>query len=188
MSASNPPAPLLSVEPATLLLHKPAGMTVEAAIHLLVPGHHWSGDATGIVEAPEHFQRLVPGMPLETAAGGLQVFSQDPRRLRWLREDAIRLEQEFNVEVTGTMVANGLRFLEHGLSYQGRFLPPTKVSWQNECRLRFAIKDVRDGQLAYMCAAVGLTIVAIKRLRIGRVSLAKIPAGEWRYLSASEKL
>lgn len=180
--------PLTAADPATVLLHKPAGVDSTAAASLIVAGQRWAGDATGIQPLPEHFLRQVPAMPLETAASGLLFFSQDPRRLRWLREDASHLEQEFNVEVTGAIVAGGLRHLEHGLSYLGRFLPPTKVSWQNETRLRFAIKDVRDGQLAYMCAAVGLAIVSIKRLRIGRVSLAKIPAGEWRYLPTGEKI
>jgi 23S rRNA pseudouridine2604 synthase len=34
---------------------------------------------------------------------------------------------------------------------------------------------------------VGLPIIAMKRLRIGRVSLARMPAGEWRYLPAGER-
>ena len=66
-------------------------------------------------------------------------------------------------------------------------LPPCKVSWQNEVRLRFAIKAVEPGQLRHMCAQVGLDVVAIRRLRIGRVSLCKMPAPEWRYLPVSER-
>jgi len=32
----------------------------------------------------------------------------------------------------------GLQRLSHGLGYGGRALPPCKVSWQSEIRLRFA--------------------------------------------------
>jgi 23S rRNA pseudouridine2604 synthase len=116
------------------------------------------------------------------------VLTQDPRLLRRMREDATRLEQEFNVEVAGEIAPYGLRRLAHGLAYQGRTLPPGKVSWQNETRLRFALKDVRAGQIAAVCAEVGLDVVSIKRIRIGRVPLAKMPVGEWRYLPASERL
>ena len=91
------------------------------------------------------------------------------------------------MEVSGTIAPDGLRRLAHGLSYGGRALPPCKVSWQNEIRLRFAIKGVQGGQLRAMCAQVGLEVVAIRRLRIGKVSLAKMPEGMWRYLPAGER-
>ena len=38
--------------------------------------------------------------------------------------------------------------------YQGRALPRAKVSWQNEERLRFAIKAVRPGQLRHMLSLI----------------------------------
>jgi 23S rRNA pseudouridine2604 synthase len=181
-------ATLAATEPATLLLHKPAGLPSEQAAELLAPGNRWAEDASGIRRLRRHFLRQTPVMPLETAASGLLVLTQDPRLLRRMREDATRLEQEFNVEVSGEIVPYGLRRLAHGLSYQGRTLPPGKVSWQNETRLRFALKDVREGQLSSACADVGLTVVSIKRIRIGRVPLAKMPAGEWRYLPDGARL
>jgi 23S rRNA pseudouridine2604 synthase len=71
------------------------------------------------------------------------------------------------------------------------------VSWQNETRLRFAIKDVRNGQLRDMCAQVGLEVVSIRRLRIGRIPIGRttfkqgpegaMPPGQWRYLPVGEK-
>jgi 23S rRNA pseudouridine2604 synthase len=82
--------------------------------------------------------------------------------------------------------------LTRGLVYGGRELPPCKVSWQNENRLRFAIKDVRNGQLRDMCAQVGLQVQSIRRLRIGRIPVGKgpegaMPPGQWRYLPIGEK-
>ena len=77
--------------------------------------------------------------------------------------------------------------LNHGLQFRGRELPPCKVSWQNEIRLRFAIKGAQPGQLRDMCGQVGLEVVAIRRIRIGKVSMAKMPVGAWRYLPVGEK-
>ena len=56
-----------------------------------------------------------------------------------------------------------------------------------EIRLRFALKGVQGGQLRDMCKQVGLDVVAIRRLRIGKVSLAKMPVGVWRYLPVGER-
>jgi len=189
-------ARLEPAEPATILLHKPAGFhTIDGtrpAAALVTPATHWADDPSGQRVLQRHFLRLTPLVPLDAEASGLMVFSQDGRVWRRLTEDAAEIEHEYVVEVSGEMAPYGLRRLNHGLSYGGRELPPCKVSWQNETRLRFAIKDVRNGQLRDMCAQVGLDVVSIRRLRIGRIAIGKgpegaMPPGQWRYLPVGEK-
>lgn len=179
------------IEPATFLLHKPAGVDLHAAAgaiaDLLPPANRWDGDTTGIRMLRKNFQRLASLVPLEPEASGLVVLSQDGRVRRRLVEDFATIEQEFVVEVEGLLEPWGLSRLGHGLSYEGRPLPPCKVSWQNETRLRFAINGPRPGQLRHMCAQVGLQVVSIRRLRIGRIALAKMPVGAWRYLPVGGK-
>lgn len=183
----DPDARLEATEPATMLLHKPLGLAFDATAALVTPETRAEGDASGVRLLQRHFQRLVPLMPLDSDASGLVVLSQDGRVCRRLTEDFSSIEQEFVVEVSGATGPYTLSRLARGLSYQGRELPACKVSWQNEVRLRFAIKAVAPGQLRDMCAQVGLDVLAIKRIRIGRVSLGKMPAPEWRYLPAGER-
>lgn len=176
-------------EPATFLLHKPAGFDAAsaAATRLLTAEMRSALDGTGIQTLRRHFERLSEVMPLERDASGLVVITQDPRLLRRMREESNRIEQEFIVEVAGEIVPYGLRRLCHGLSFNGRNLPPCKVSWQNEVRLRFALKGVQEGQLPAVCAEVGLQVVAMKRIRLGRIPLAKMPEGEWRYMPVEDR-
>lgn len=187
----DPDARLDAVEPATLLLHKPPGLDVFNDATVLAaciePAAQWDGDASGVRRMHRHFHRLQPLVPLDREASGLIVLTQDGRVRRRLTEDLSTIEQEFVVEVDGTLAPWGLARLKHGLEFEGRKLPPGKVSWQNEVRLRFALKGVRPGQLQAMCAQVGLQVVSIRRLRIGRVSLAKMPVGAWRYLPVGER-
>ncbi|CAD0315094.1 rRNA pseudouridine synthase [Xanthomonas hortorum pv. cynarae] len=180
-------AVLAPAEPATLLLHKPAGMTAEAALGLAVPAARSSLDQANVRVLKRHFLRLSAPLPLEDEASGLLVLSQDGRVLRRLSADATSIEQEFLVEVSGELRPYGMARLAHGLVYQQRSLSPCKVSWQNEERLRFAIKHVQPGQLRFMCKEVGLDVVSIRRLRVGRISLGKLAIGEWRYLPAGER-
>ncbi|MBW8464135.1 rRNA pseudouridine synthase [Acidovorax sp.] len=203
-----PDASLLELTPVTLLLHKPAGFEAglglpgapagqaahasrsqgaQQALTLLSAATHLPEDASGIRVLQRHFKQLECFTPLPTEASGLVVYTQDKRIARKLAEDIEALEQECIVEVKGEIVPNGLQRLCHGLSFNGRPLPPIKVSWQNETKLRFALKGIRPGQIPAMCEAVGLTVVAIKRIRIGRVPLAKVPEGQWRYLQPWEK-
>jgi 23S rRNA pseudouridine2604 synthase len=190
----DPQARLEQVEPATMVLHKPAGLDLagEAAQAPVREDSQWPDDDSGVRRLQRHFQRLQPLLPLEPRASGLQVFSQDGRVQRRLLEDGALIEQEFVVQVAGRIQDDGLARLAHGLVYRGRALPPCKVSWQSEARLRFAIKAVEAGQLADMCAQVGLEVEAIRRLRIGRIGLGKgpagaMPAGQWRYLRPGER-
>ena len=187
----DPDATREAVEPATILLHKPAGYDAisgdRPAAALVEPATRWVHDPSGIRPLKRHFQRLTPLVPLDAEASGLMVLTQDGRVWRRLTEDGDEIEQEFVVEVSGDIAPYGLRKLNHGLHYNGRALPPCKVSWQNEVRLRFALKGVQGGQLRDMCKQVGLDVVAIRRLRIGKVSLAKMPVGVWRYLPVGER-
>lgn len=184
-------ARLEAVEPATVLLHKPAGFDAisgaNPAAALVRPDTRWAEDPSGVRMLERHFHRLTPLVPLDADASGLIVLTQDGRVWRRLTEDGDDIEQEYVVEVSGDIAPYGLRKLNHGLHYNGRALPPCKVSWQNEVRLRFALKGVQGGQLRDMCAQVGLEVVSIRRLRIGKIPLAKMPAGTWRYLPAGER-
>ena len=189
--AIDPAAQLEAVEPATILLHKPVGYDTisgrKAAAGLVRPETRWAEDPSGVRLLERHFHRLTPLVPLDAEASGLMVLTQDGRVWRRLTEDGDEIEQEFVVEVSGEIGPYGLRKLNHGLHYNGRALPPCKVSWQNEIRLRFAIKGVQGGQLRDMCAQVGLEVVAMRRIRIGKVSLAKMPVSAWRYLPVGER-
>lgn len=178
---------LQPAEPATMLLHKPAGMRTEQALALLGADTRWSGDTSGIRRIKSHAVGLSPLLELPTPASGLAVFSQDGRIVRKLNEDAGVIEQELVAEVSGTIAPNGLARLCRGLSFEGRALPPARVSWQSEQRLRFAVKGIAPEWLPWMCQQVGLELTALKRLRIGRVPMAGLPPGQWRYLPPGER-
>lgn len=189
-------ARLEAVEPATILLHKPSGFDAikgrSPASVLVRPDTRWADDASGVRLLRRHFHRLTPLVSMDAEASGLMVLTQDGRVWRRLTEDADLIEHEYVVEVGGELGPYGLQQLNRGLSVNGRALPPCKVSWQNETRLRFAIKGVQDGQLRAMCAQVKLNVLSIRRLRIGKIALGKsangpMPLGAWRYLPVGEK-
>ncbi|MEZ5521784.1 MAG: rRNA pseudouridine synthase [Dokdonella sp.] len=190
--AIDPAARLEAPQPATLLLHKPPGYDAisgaQPALALATQANHWSEDGSGVRPLRRHLLNLTPLVPLDRDASGLIVLTQDGRVWRRLSEDGDEIEHEYIVEVAGEIAPRGLRRLNHGLDYEGRALPPCKVSWQSETRLRFAIKGVQGGQLRDMCRQVGLDVLAIRRIRIGRIPLGKMPSGQWRYLPSQERI
>lgn len=188
----DPAATLADPEPATILLNKPSDYDAisgtNPAAALVSAATRWTDDASDVRVLKRQFANLTPLVPLDREASGLMVLTQDGRVWRRLSEDGDEIEHEYIVEVSGEIAPWGLRRLCHGLSYQGRELPACKVSWQNEVRLRFAIKAVQGGQLRDMCKQVGLDVIAIRRIRIGKIPLARMPEGNWRYLPAGERL
>ncbi len=176
-----------SQPPLTLILHKPAGVSVEQAQALLGAATRSTDDASGQRLLKRHLQRLSTPLALESSASGLLVMTQNWGVIRKLTDDFSKIEQEYIVEVDGSLSEEQLKRLQFGLSYRGRPLTPCKVSWQSETRLRFALKAPQPGQLQHMCQAVGLQVQGIRRIRIGRLAMAKLPAGQWRYLGAHER-
>jgi 23S rRNA pseudouridine2604 synthase len=183
----DPGATAAALGPVTLLLNKPAGLAYEQAQRLLAPENRSPDDLSGIRTVKRHFAQLSALLPLPDPACGLAVFSQEPRVRRKLTEDALGIEQELIVEVTGTAAPDALALLCHGLTLRGRALPPIKVSWQNETRLRFALKGIAPDDVPWMCEQVGLHVVNLKRIRLGRLPMAGLAAGKWRYLRAGER-
>lgn len=183
----DPGATAAALEPVTLLLHKPAGMADEAARRLLVPEGRSPDDSSGIRTVKRHFAQLASLLPLPDAASGLAVFSQDRRIVRKLTEEALAIEQEIVAEVAGEAAPDALARLGHGLAFEGRALPPIKVSWQNETRLRLALKGIAPDRVPWMCEQVGLRVVALKRIRLGRLPMAGLAPGKWRYLRPGER-
>lgn len=182
----DPAATLRPLSPVTLLLHKLPGPNIE-----LSPAQQWAQDHSGLRLLKKHQNDLQSLVPLEEAASGLLVFSQDWRILRRLQEDADFLEHELMVDIAGTVSTSALEALNQPVTERGQMLPRVKFSLNStpagHTRLRCALKGSHPGLLAYLCERQGLRITAMKRVRIGRVFLATLPQGQWRFLLPAEK-
>ncbi len=177
-------ASLLSLAPITIMLHKVAGQTCEVAQAGILPETQSALDHSKIRILKRHSQGLRLVCPIEPEASGMLILTQNWQIARKLTEEAHKTEQEWIVEVSGQIAPDGLA----QLNQTGPYLPAIKVSWQNETRLRFAAKGLQIGQIGEMCQKVGLTVVAQKRIRIARIPMAALAAGQWRYLADYERL
>lgn len=181
---------LANVEAVTILLHKPAGYDIEknpeAVLKLITPENHAADDRSGIKFLKLHLKDLTLTDPLGSQSSGLVVLTQDWRIARKLIDDAAKVEQEYIVDVSGQIQPEGLELLNQSLKLHGKMVP-VKVSWQNETKLRFAFKGIHRSQIAKMCEGVGLTVLAMKRIRIGRVPMSSLQVGQWRYLLGYEQ-
>lgn len=179
----HPQANLTAAGPISLVINAPANMGKDATLALLTDENRWPQDNSGLRLLKRHLLHIKPCLALPAGIEGMQVLSQDWRIQGKAQDDGYKIEQEFVVDVLGSLTPEQLQRLNRGLSFQGKPLAPCKVSWLSETRLRFAIKNPAAGQIQHVCQTQGLEVQRIKRIRLGATSLGKMALGQWRYLT-----
>ncbi|NJS37608.1 MAG: RNA-binding protein [Brachymonas sp.] len=192
-------ATLLEIVPMTILLHKPPGYAWEDneqrgklnASSLLDAAHRSKADSSVVRLLQRHLKNQACVTPLESGASGLLVFSQDFRIQRKLWDDAHFVENETIVEVSGEVSEEALQALNRPFMRRDRLVLHAKVSYSKSndqvTGLRFAAKGAEPGRIAALCEHHSLQVVGMKRIRVGRVPLADLPVGQWRFLAAHER-
>ena len=182
-----PDARVEALQPITLVWHKPVGVA-------LAPDQTLQGLlAPNSTLRPWHLKHLRCVSPMPAASSGLAVFAQSPGVLRVLREDGPLLEHEWVVDVPGQVAPDALAALEQHKADMawGPRTPLLKLSVGSQStartRLRLAVKTYTPQRLPDWLASAGLQASVLHRLRLGRVALGSLAAGEWRVLGAHER-
>jgi len=176
-----------TLEPVTLLLNQQAGQDAASAQAGMSMASLSEAHREGVRPLHGHFARQACVAPLLPGASGLQLFTQDWRVTRKLDADLRRMEQEYIVQVSGQAKPGALERLARGVERKGVELPKAKASWQNEQHLRMVLKNPQPGLIEQLCETAGLKVLAMRRIRLGGVSMGKLPVGKWRYVAATER-
>ena len=182
----------------SVLINKPIGFVsgqaedgYKPAVTLVRPENRWAEDKLPLQFSAAQLKSLVPAGRLDIDSTGLLILTQDGRIAKTLIGEDTSVEKEYLVRVKYTKGAklpeHELKRLNHGLTIDGKALLPAKVRWQNEDQLCFILREGKKRQIRRMCEMVGLQVLALKRVRIGRVKLGNLPMGQWRYLGADEQ-
>lgn len=180
-----PDARALTVLPATVLWHKPAGVRcdIEQApkAEWLADEHRSTEDRSKQRLLLKHWAGLRCAAPLDTAASGLVVFTQESGIWRRLVDDAITVEHELWVDVQGVVAPSALAALQRQVR--------ASVNRQNDAgtRLRVAAKGLRKGQLGAWCEGAGIQPDAVHRARLGRLALGALTTCQWRLMMGYER-
>lgn len=204
-------ASLLNLMSITLIVNKPMGWTdgleasaplalkaptraskgPQALRSLLTATHRSPNDRSGVRLLKSHLAKLEASVPLEYEASGLVPLTQDFRVQRKLIEDMSLMEHELIVDVRGEVTPDALRPIERAMRDERLRLPDFKISVGSanpeRSKLRLAVKGSHLNLAPYVCELAGLEILALRRIRLGRVSLGDLEEGAWRYLGEGER-
>lgn len=135
--------------------------------------------------------RLFPVGRLDQWSEGLLLLTDDGDTANRLSHPSHGVEKTYRVWVGGSDPAGRAELLRSPLTWQGVSYSPAevKVLHADDSRavLEVTLREGKKREIRNMCAAAGLSVARLKRLRQGRLVLGDLPAGKWRYLTEDEK-
>ncbi len=176
----------------TIILHKPVSYVssqpeknYRSALELINAENYWN--APNFPPLPQlPLRHLAPAGRLDIDSSGLLVLTQDGTIAKKIIGEDSHIDKEYLVRISGRLSDEGLRLLNHGLSLDGKKLRPAKVIRQNENQLNFILYEGKKRQIRRMCELVGVSVIGLKRVRIGKIRLGALPIGKWRILKSHE--
>lgn len=165
----------------SLLLHRAAGSALPLT-ELITPAQRYAQDGSELAFNPRHLKPLQQAGALDEGSHGLVALTLDKKLARKLAE----AEQEYLIQLEQAPAAEQLKQRLQQLHLPGKPPRGLKLSRQSDRQLRMVLSAAQPGQPAAICQALGLAPLALRCIRIGKLGLGQLPAGQWRYLLPME--
>lgn len=160
----------------TVIVHKPRGI-VSSRIR---------SEGKTVYDLLPRFEKLNIVGRLDKASEGLLILSDDGAVARAVTSDRHTMEKEYTVSVREDTNAGRLKSLEPGIELEDGRTLPCKTRLIDKHTFRIILREGRKHQIRRMCEYLKLTVVQLKRLRIGPILLAGLKSGEFRQLAPGE--
>jgi pseudouridine synthase len=124
---------------------------------------------------------------LDKDSEGMIILSNDGRLTRILTDDEHSIEKEYLVTVREKIPGPIMNKMEKGIMIDKVMTLPAKATLRKDKHtFILVIRDGRKHQIRRMCDACGLTVVSLKRLRIGGLRMGNLKYGQYKKLTDSE--
>ena len=134
-------------------------------------------------------ERIYPVGRLDKNSLGLLLFTNDGAWMQRILHPSHEIEKTYEVTVAGA-VENAAAELAAVRSVDGEPIAPARVrllrKGKETAELSVTIHEGKNRQIRRMCAAVGLHVKRLRRVREHTLSLGALPEGGWRELTADE--
>ena len=160
-----------------VLLNKPVGIVSTARDERGRP------TVVSLVGARE---RLYPVGRLDADSEGLLLLTNDGAWAERVLHPRFGHEREYEVDVEPEPTAEQLAALRRGIRLEEGIGTLYGLRLVAPGRLRLVLRTGWKRQVRRMCAAVGLRVTRLRRVRMGPLSLGALPLGKWRELTKQE--
>jgi 23S rRNA pseudouridine2605 synthase len=166
------------------VLHKPAGVVTTR--------RDPEGRATVMDLLPPAQRRLFPVGRLDRDSSGLLLLSNDGSLAQTLLHPSLGSEKEYQVNVKGELSQKEIERLTRGIRLEDGRTAPAKVEKlrfdpeKGTSQFQLTLCEGRNRQIRRMMQAVGHPVRKLVRVRIGPLSLGRLPRGKARRLRPEE--
>ena len=133
---------------------------------------------------------LVPAGRLDRDTTGLLLLTNDGDLAHRITHPSSEMEKEYRLILRNPVPDEAIAALAAGPPLEdGKMRPPvlsTLRRFRRTTTLCLTIHEGRNRIIRRACAAVGLRLVSLRRVRVGPVALGDIPEGEYRRLTPEE--
>jgi len=176
------PLPAQEEEKITVALNKPRGWLSAAS-----DGHGGRVVTDLVRDIPV---RLVPVGRLDKDSQGLLLLSNDGDLVARLTHPRYGHRKRYEVEVSGVCGSEAVETLRAPMDIDGYMTRGAGVRVIGRkgahTMLEFTLGEGRNRQIRRMCEAVGLNVVRLTRVAIGRLGLGSLRPGEYRVLGEED--
>ncbi len=167
----------LEEELVYIALHKPVGVTSTTD----------RKDKDNVVDYMNHPLRIFHIGRLDKDSEGLLLMTNDGDIVNEILREEHGHEKEYIVTVDRPFDDEFLQTMASGVPILGTMTKPCKVQRLGPATFNITLTQGMNRQIRRMTAALGYTVVRLKRTRIINIQLGNLPYGEWRDLTAKER-
>lgn len=161
-----------------LMLHKPRGYVTTLSDE--------RGRRTAAELVAGCGARVWPVGRLDMDSEGLLLLTDDGGLTQRLTHPSHAVEKEYHVQVLGD-VGRALPILSAPIFDDGDELTADRVERTGAHTLTVVIHQGKKRQVRRMCAAAGLKVERLRRVREGELPLGGLKPGRWRFLTVEEQ-
>ena len=165
-----------------IMLHKPVGYVTTVRDE--------RGRPTVAALVADVGKRLYPVGRLDIMSEGLLIMTDDGDTANRLSHPSHGVRKTYRVWVRGEDISEKASRLAGPLTYRGVRYSGGRVELLRASarrgKLELTIAEGKNREVRNMCAAVGLQVERLVRIRQGELSLGDLPVGKWRRLTRRE--
>ena len=134
--------------------------------------------------------RIYPIGRLDYDTSGLLLLTNDGDLSNRLMHPRYKVYKTYIARVNGRLNATDVGWLRHGIKIEDYTTAPAIVDVVKtdgvQTTVKISIYEGKNRQVRKMLAAVGKTVISLKRVSFGNIELQDLPIGSWKHLDKKE--
>ncbi len=123
---------------------------------------------------------------LDKDTTGLLLVTNDGLLVQKIIHPSADIEKEYVAKANVEIKIDHLKKLSLGANIEGRWIQPVRVSKVRGNTFKIIVKEGKKHEVRILAEKAGLKLLTLKRIRIGTLTLGRLPIGAYRILKSKE--